>query len=165
MADESATKAENRARNAVLFVSCGMCRAKMTQPGGKFCRASDACGKRALLGALVTLSAGAGADAVGIGAAGVVEQEDPAMRPSRVSRYSTYSACNASQRSFESVRKPALRASRSSADNLSSSPSALGLFSRLWYGKWERRYDASDGLENVTRANPLHFGTASGGSW
>jgi hypothetical protein len=134
--DESASKAENRARNAVLFVSWGTCRAKMTQLGGKFTGASDACCKRASPEASVTLSVGA----VGIGAAGAVEQEaeaedDAAMRPSRASRYSTYSACNASQRSFESVRNPALRASSSSADGSSSSPSALQLFSRVWYGK------------------------------
>jgi hypothetical protein len=123
------------ARNAVLFVSSGTCRAKITQPGGKFIGASDACCKRALPEVSVTLSVGA----VGIGSAGAVEQEaeaeeDAAMRPSRASRYSTYSACNASQRSFESVRKPALRASRSSADRSSSLLSAQQLFFRLWYG-------------------------------
>ena len=64
------------------------------------------------------------------GAAGA-EEEDLAMRRRRVSRYSAYSDCSASQRSFESVRKPALRASSSSDDALSSSAKAL----RLWNGK------------------------------
>ena len=81
----------------------------------------------------------AGADA---DARGGAEEGAVAMRCKRASRYWTYSLCSASQRSFESVRNPALRASSSSGDG--SSWSLLGLAESMtlplfsgvrWYGK------------------------------
>jgi hypothetical protein len=51
--------------------------------------------------------------------------EAAAIRRKRSSRYSTYSDCSASQRSFDSMRKPARCASSCSGHD--ASPSAVGI--------------------------------------
>jgi hypothetical protein len=99
--------------------------------------------------------------------------EAAVIRRKRPSRYWTYSDCSSSQRSFDRVRNPARRASSSSGHD--GSPAAVGIGDGggdglvsggegSWKGKRVRRREGMDRSENVTRAKPLHFGEASGGS-
>ena len=83
------------------------------------------------------------------------------MSASSFCRYARYSSLSFSQRAFSSTRKPNFVASRCSAESSASTSDAE---SRR-HGHPFKRTSTSSLVENVTSANPLHFGWSSGLSW